>query len=435
MSTTEISLRDLPGQIGPRAVALVARPIYALLRAPELVYLAVLAVMLFRPPDIPFYGLDRVALALLVAVCGLRALCWREKLWQPDPVTWPLLALTGLGFIYAVSQRYQAEIWSVFAAKWCVPLIFYHLAGRVFTTLPARRKLETFLLLVLAYLIAIAVFFLLDAKALIYPRFIVEEGIGIHVERARGPFLQAVANGVTLNLLGLVALDSFRRGRLRGTWAALLLGTLPFAILATLTRAVWLGFALSIVLTGLLTTSPRLRRASLAMITAGALGISALLSMETLGGSFSQRAEESGPVLFRAAMYEAGWQMFSEKPLFGWGEDMQAELGRRISDFHQEAYYFHNTFLEIAVQHGMLGLSLFAWMVVGLLREGRKHATPVRRDGEFLDRGWRELWPVLIFVFLLNACFVGMNYQFVNGLLFTLAGILSAQNRRPVEAA
>ena len=34
-------------------------------------------------------------------------------------------------------------------------------------------------------------------------------------DRARGPFLQAVANGVSLNLLGLVALDSFRRRRLR----------------------------------------------------------------------------------------------------------------------------------------------------------------------------------------------------------------------------
>jgi hypothetical protein len=32
-------------------------------------------------------------------------------------------------------------------------------------------------------------------------------------------------------------------------------------------------------------------------------------------------------------------------------------------------------------------------------------------------------------VYLLNACFVVMNYQFVNGLLFTFAGILATQNR------
>jgi hypothetical protein len=36
-------------------------------------------------------------------------------------------------------------------------------------------------------------------------------------------------------------------------------------------------------------------------------------------------------------------------------------------------------------------------------------------------------------VYLLNASFVVMNYQFVNGLLFTLAGLLAAQNRRDAE--
>jgi len=37
-------------------------------------------------------------------------------------------------------------------------------------------------------------------------------------------------------------------------------------------------------------------------------------------------------------------------------------------------------------------------------------------------------------VYLLNATFVVMNYRFVNGLLFTLAGVLAAQNRRAVAA-
>jgi len=36
-------------------------------------------------------------------------------------------------------------------------------------------------------------------------------------------------------------------------------------------------------------------------------------------------------------------------------------------------------------------------------------------------------------VYLLNGSFVVMNYQFVNGLLFTIAGILAAQNRRAVD--
>jgi hypothetical protein len=40
------------------------------------------------------------------------------------------------------------------------------------------------------------------------------------------------------------------------------------------------------------------------------------------------------------------------------------------------------------------------------------------------------LWPILLAVYWVNAALVVMNYQFVNGLLFTLAGMLAAQQRR-----
>jgi hypothetical protein len=40
------------------------------------------------------------------------------------------------------------------------------------------------------------------------------------------------------------------------------------------------------------------------------------------------------------------------------------------------------------------------------------------------------MWPIVLGVYWVNACLVAMNYQFVNGLLFTLAGMLAAQQRR-----
>lgn len=33
-------------------------------------------------------------------------------------------------------------------------------------------------------------------------------------------------------------------------------------------------------------------------------------------------------------------------------------------------------------------------------------------------------------VYVVNSMFVVMNYQFVNGFLFTMAGMLAAQNRK-----
>ena len=87
--------------------------------------------------------------------------------------------------------------------------------------------------------------------------------------------------------------------------------------------------------------------------------------------------------------------------------------------------------LEIAVEHGSLGLALYAWMVFDLFRLGRKRvASAAPPEGMFLDEQFREIWPVLVAVYLINASLVVMNYQFVNGLLFTLAGMLASQNRR-----
>jgi O-antigen ligase len=125
-------------------------------------------------------------------------------------------------------------------------------------------------------------------------------------------------------------------------------------------------------------------------------------------------------------------EMFLEKPLTGWGlGDLQPELAKRVYDFHQSAFFFHNTYLEIAVQHGLLGVSLYLWMVFDLFRLGRKRQRQAASgEGAFLDEQFRSVWPLLVAVYLFNGCFVVMNYQFVNGLLFTIAGILAAQNHQ-----
>jgi O-antigen ligase len=124
--------------------------------------------------------------------------------------------------------------------------------------------------------------------------------------------------------------------------------------------------------------------------------------------------------------------MFLEKPLLGWGtSDLQPELAKRVDAFHQSAFFFHNTYLEIAVQHGLLGALLYLWMVVELLQLGaRRRPHVASAEGTFLDEQFRSLWPVLIAVYMFNGSFVVMNYQFVNGLLFTVAGLLAAQNRQ-----
>jgi len=408
------------------------RPLHALIVAPSQLFLLTLALMLFHPPDFNFHSIDRLAFGLLILVVLLRACVLRQPLQICAAVTWPMVALLLLAFYGVVSQANDAETWSLFAAKWLVPFTLYQLAAHIFNDGRSLRRFETFSLIVLAYLSLTAIFFMLDAKQFIFPRYILDEGLGYHADRARGPFLQAVANGVTLNLLGLAALNSFRRRRLRGVLAILFLIALPLAIVATKTRAVWLSFALSILVLLFFSPSQRMRRACLCFVLAGSIGLGAVVTFADGHTSLSDRLEERGPVMFRMAIYQAGWEMFLEKPLAGWGAaDMQTELSKRISDFHQEQFFFHNTYLEIVVQYGLVGLLLYVWIVFDLFKLGRRTNQPsFSTDNSFLDQEFRDLWPLLLGVYLLNGSFVVMNYQFVNGFLFTLAGLLVAQNRR-----
>jgi len=405
------------------------RLMHGVISVPVLAFLLALTAMLFRPPDLKSLPLDRIAFIVLLLCVGLRLSFRRERL-LIYPATWPMLGLLLLGVWGALAQPFDPQTWSLLAAKWIVPFALFHLAGVVFRDENSLRKLETFSLVVFVYLTAIAVFYLAGAKSLIFPRFILDEGIGIHADRARGPFLQAVANGVCLNLLGLIALDSFRRRRLRGLLAGVLFLAAPLALLATRTRAVWLSAAISVSALALFGFDGRVRRTALALGALIALALGATAVFESNSRSLTQRLEDRSPVDFRVVMYRTGWQMFTERPVMGWngGEHLQAEIASRVWDFHPEYYVFHNTYLELAVEHGVLGLGLYAWLMVRLFQLSRSAPNVVQDEPHFIDVPFRKLWPLILVVYLVNASAVVMNYQFVNGFLFTIAGVLSAQD-------
>lgn len=426
-SAAPFTLRNYEAR--PAFFAAAFKILYAPVAAPSLVFFAALAAMLFRPPDLKVFPIDRVAFVVLLSTVAIHLVVTRQRL-KTFPATWPMLALLFLGVQGVLSQPYQAQAWSLLAAKWIVPVALFHVAGAVFRDEASLGNLETFCLFALLYLAATAVFSLFDLRSLIFPRFILDESIGIHADRARGPFLQAVANGVSLNLLGLLALHSFDRGRLRWTTSFLLFVTVPLALLATRTRAVWLAAAVSVILLSIFGGSRTLRRAGWMFCLMSALGLSAFLFYRSQSSDFAERLEDRSPVDFRLDMYRAGWQMFTEKPLIGWGDEgrIQPEVARRVSNFHPEYYLFHNTYLELAVEHGLLGLGLYAWLMLCLFRLHKVPAGAHVGEFAFLGRSFRKLWLLLLVVYLLNASAVVMNYQFINGLLFTLAGVLSAQD-------
>jgi len=403
---------------------LLLRPLHLALAFPSVLYPLAMTVFLFRPPDLFSFYADRIAFALLVAFVSLRSLALREKVPFFAGLSLPMLCLSVLAIIRALRVPFDAQVWSLVASKFIVPFVLFHLAVLIFRGPAERCHFEIFAVLVLAYLVFITLAFLMEARSLIWPRFILDESLGFHPDRARGPFLQAVANGVSLNLLGIFAFALPRKYR-RFVWPLGLL--LPVAILATMTRAVWISFALSAFAIGFLFVERRLLALCLLLVVSGILaGLAVGFSNHSLKKMLWERTEERGPVQACIAVYTGAWSMFREHPFTGWPpRRMYSELGRRMEGYHLRIFYVHNTYLALLVEFGIPGLALYLILFFNLFRIS-KRGPP---DEPLPLAALRKVWPVMLGVFLFNALFVDMAYQFVIGFLFTVAGMLCSSDR------
>jgi O-antigen ligase len=412
------------------ATKLILQPVRVLMAAPVFLFFAALTAMLLRPPDVQFFEIDRIVFALLFLGVLAGAVVRRQQIFVFERASLPMIGLSGLAVLSAAGQPFDNETWSLLASKFVVSFVLFHLAILVFTQEKRLRQFEIFTIVVLGYLTFTAVAFLGGAHSLIFPSFILNEDLGFHAARARGPLLQAVANGVSLNILGLLAVHAYQRKRIQGLGIVLLIASVPIAIVATMTRTVWLSFAGSIVALAFVSKKRQLRRATYWVLAVVVLGLAGALSPGDLSSTIRERLEESGPVEYRAAVYAGGWEMFLQRPLLGWGiHNMPAELPRHVNGYRGKTLYPHNTYLELMVEHGVVGIVLYLWLMCEIWRLGRRTVPKAESNG-FLNPSFHRFWPIILGVYWVNAALVVMSYQFVNGLLFTLAGMLAAQRRR-----
>jgi O-antigen ligase len=164
-------------------------------------------------------------------------------------------------------------------------------------------------------------------------------------------------------------------------------------------------------------------------VVAALAGLVVSLGDSSIVSAIRDRTAEQGPVNARMAVYGAAWSMFQEHPLAGWtAGGMYAELARRMEGYHLSAFYVHNTYLSLLIEFGIPGLVLYAILIFNLFRLSRAPTRDAGRPASAL----RKAWPILLCVYLFNAFFVDMSYQFVIGLMFTVAGILCVSEEAAV---
>jgi len=149
-----------------------------------------------------------------------------------------------------------------------------------------------------------------------------------------------------------------------GGWAVMIL-----ALLFSLTRGVWVAYVVVLFLLGIVRGGKTLLGVAGGIVLLGGLLFSA-------GAGVQERAWKAFDLkenLGRSQIWLANWDMVKERPLFGWGYGNY----RKFRDPYYQRYpkadhsgHAHNSFLQIAVDSGLVGLAAFLAFFVVLLRTG-----------------------------------------------------------------
>lgn len=306
-----------------------------------------------------------------------------------------------------------------------VPFAFFTVAPLVFGDRKGRNVLLVTLTTVGAYLAFTAFLEGVGLNSLAIPSYIGDPSIGLHFGRARGPFVEAVADGLGLFECGVAAgvgvfVWTGRRARVVGAVIALAcaLGTV-----FTLTRAVWLATAISVI--AVLVAVRRFRKLIAPVLVLGALAVgAAFVLVPSLSSEAGARVSDQRPIWDRYNVNNAALRIVDEKPLFGIGWQTFAQKG---PSYYQQAEGYpitgagievHNVFLSHAAELGLVGALLWLGALAACVGRG-----VLRRAPPALDP-WRVGLLAVGLNWLIVASFGPLSYPFPNSLLWAWAGVV-----------
>jgi putative inorganic carbon (hco3(-)) transporter len=335
----------------------------------------------------------------------------------------------------ATASSIAAQTFEVSSARFAlldrfglVPFLMFCLAPLVFGSERQRRFLLGVLIAVGAYIGITNFFEGVGLNSLVIPHYIVDPNVGLHFGRARGPFVEAVADGLSLYMCAVAAaigLAVWRKPWIRVVCGAVILvGAL--GILFTVTRAVWIG-AIAGTLAAMIAV-PRARRYIVPTVIVGVIGVIAVLALVPgLSAKADDRVNDKLPVWDRYNTNNAAVRMVEARPIFGFGWQTFVDKGPdylRQTDAYPltgAGIEVHNVFLSHLAELGIVGAALWCVALFGAV------------GGAIVRRGPPELYPWRIGLLAVFVCFLvianlgPLSYAFPNLLLWTWAGIAGAE--------
>ena len=294
------------------------------------------------------------------------------------------------------------------------------------------------------YLCIISFFEYANLRQYVFPSYINDPAIStLHLERARGPFLNSAFNGVAI-LIGFISglhLLQNKTGFARYFHLTALLLFFP-AVFFTLTRSVYLGMIITLIIFLVWYKTPvsKWRLISLPLAIVLILGVALsprLLSTERREGGVLQVQE----VDIRFALLQRSYHLFTLQPLTGVGlaQFIPASVYTRSGKLPfvvEEAgtQFQHNHLLGIATELGIPGILIYLVLIILILRRLRQLAGKLPETG-VMGNNLRIVILAIWCVYLNNNLFVEpSNAVFVNAVPFLFAGLVDGIYTRSLQA-
>jgi O-antigen ligase len=227
--------------------------------------------------------------------------------------------------------------------------------------------------------------------SLVLPKYIADPKQWEFLGRARGPLLNPSANGVLLTIaLSFVSLRFYQGGRTAKVGYGIIGLIVLLGVYSTLTRSVWIGALVSLVVI-FWTQTPRwtkvLGLASL-VVVGGLMTVGLkdqLLRMKRDKNLSAAEAEKS--VQLRPLLAVVAYEMLKDAPLTGHGfgnyaRNAQPYCSIRSYDMPLEqarGYVQHNIILSVAADTGLIGLTLFSALLIVWIRSAWRLGNTVTR--------------------------------------------------------
>ncbi|MGY1636658.1 O-antigen ligase family protein [Geodermatophilus sp. SYSU D00742] len=378
--------------------------------------------------------LDRIllagALALLLLTGGAREL--GRLRWRPvhtamvGTVLWASWSALTHGALQTAYGSYAL------LDRIVVPFLLFALAPVLFAREEDRRLLLRTLVVLGLYLGATAVLEIAGPSWLVLPRYVMDPEAGILFGRARGPFVQPEANGLVL--AACMFASALYVSRARGAWrvasAAAVLLTATGVVL-TLTRSVWVGAALGVLV--LMVVVPPLRRRLVALVAgAAAAGGLLLLTVPGLTTVLVDRLTTARSIFDRQNTNAAALRAVGAHPIdgIGWTQFLgqSTDWVRQADDYPitNVDIEVHNVLLSRAAELGLVGAALWVACVL---------AGPVlaatRRPGDPDLQGWQPVFIGYACVWGVCAMLSPLPYVLPNNLFWLLAGMVLRDHLLP----